>query len=113
MNRTVLDTATPAKPRFHLYAHCLKETAGGVSLLVINSSPVSHLLQLPAAGIRYTLHSDRLRGKTVRLNGSRLELRGSDEIPSLRGAPYAPGPMRFAPFTITFLAIPGAHNRAC
>jgi len=42
-----------------------------------------------------------------------LHLSADDDLPPLAGAQTAAGALTFAPFTISFLAIPEAANQAC
>ncbi|MBN9042815.1 MAG: hypothetical protein BGP05_12430 [Rhizobiales bacterium 62-47] len=114
MGPTVLDAGVPPQPGLHVYAHCLRDVAGGVAVLVINNGhAVARTLRLPLASQRYTLDATELAGTQVRLNGLLLALTGTDELPSLDGSATAPGAVTFAPATITFLALPDARNAAC
>lgn len=112
MGETVLD-AGPARPGLHVYAQCLRGRPGGVAVAALNldrSKPAT--LQLPTAAERYTLSADELQGASVKLNDRALGMAG-DQLPALRPAKAAKGPIRLEPATITFLAIPGAANPAC
>ncbi len=113
MGTTVLDSGVPVRAALHIYAHCLRGTAGGVALLAINTDKVaSQTLSLRAAGQRYTL-SGSLEGKRVQLNGHELELDARDGLPPLAGVRTRPGDITLAPATITFLGLPEAANRSC
>jgi len=114
MGNVVLDPGVPIHAGLHVYAHCQRETPGGVSLLVINSDrSAPHSLMFPAASERYTLDAANLQDVTVRLNGSALALSALDDLPRITGAPTPAGALSFAPATITFLAVPTAANNAC
>jgi Glycosyl hydrolase family 79, N-terminal domain len=114
MGRTVLDPGVPNQTGFHVYAHCHSSIRGGVSLLVINTSRnTPQRLVLTSASNRYTLDAARLRDRTVRLNGSELQLNATYQLPAMKGIPAAPGALTFWPATITFLAVPAAANSAC
>jgi hypothetical protein len=114
MGITVLDPGMPVRAGFHVYAHCQRETPGGVALLVINTDRrSSQALTLPTASERYTLDAPALQGAVVRLNGNSLDLEADDELPHTDGAPTDAGVVKFAPATITFLTIPTAGNKAC
>jgi hypothetical protein len=81
---------------------------------VINNDPqTSHELVLPHSSERFTLDATALQDTAVRLNGVVLKTAGADPLPKLGGLPANPGLLRFAPTTITFLAIPDAGNRNC
>jgi hypothetical protein len=114
MGRTVLDAGPSAQSGLHIYAHCNPAMPGGVSVLAVNTSrDASRALALPIASERYTLHASRLQSATVQLNGSTLALGVNDELPSITATATPAGVVRFAPATITFLAIPAAANPAC
>ncbi len=114
MGSVVLDPGVPVQAGLHVYAHCLRGTSGGVSLLILNvdrSAP--HALTLPAASERYALDAASLQDTTVRLNGLPLRLGAQDDLPRIAGVWTAAGALTFAPATITFLTMPAAGNQAC
>jgi hypothetical protein len=114
MGTTVLDAIAPVPSGLHLYAHCQRDTPGGVTLLAINTDrDAAHSLMLPTASVRYTLDAANLLEARVRLNGRILALDADDAVPTLAGAPTTAGTLTFEPTTITFLAFPEAGNRAC
>ena len=114
MDTGVLESGIPIQSGLHLYAHCLRGTPGGVALLAINNDRAApRTLTVPLPGERYTLSSDDLQGKTVRLNGVALELGADDVLPDPTGVSTQPGQLSLAPATITFIAVPAAGNRAC
>jgi hypothetical protein len=113
MGTVVLDAGSP-REGLHLYAQCLRGHPGGVALLAINNSRTDRSeITLPIASVRYTLSASTLRSASVMLNGESLELASNDDLPKINGRAVAAGPMRFAPATITFLAVPEAGNAAC
>jgi len=114
MGTIVLDPGMPIQRGLHVYAHCQRHAPGAVVLLVINNDPqTSHELVLPHSSERFTLDATALQDTAVRLNGVVLKTAGADPLPKLGGLPANPGSLRFAPTTITFLAIPDAGNRNC
>ena len=114
MGTVVLDPGVPVQRGLHVYAHCQRQMPGAVVLLVINNDPqTSHELVLPNSSVRFTLDAATLQDVAVRLNGVLLAAEGPDQLPKLAGVPTNAGSMRFAPTTITFLAVPGAENRNC
>ena len=114
MGSVVLDPGLPVQAGLHVYAHCLRGTSGGVSLLILNvDRSASHALTLPAASERYGLDAASLQDTTVRLNGLPLQLGAQDDLPRIAGVWTAAGALTFAPATITFLTMPAAGNRAC
>ena len=114
MDTKVLEPGVPIQSGLHLYAHCLRGKPGGVALLAINNDrAAARTLTVPVPGERYTLSSDDLQAKAVRLNGVELKLGADDVLPDLTGVPVQAGNMSLDPATITFIALPGAGNQAC
>lgn len=114
MGATVLDPGVPADDGLRVYAHCQRDVPGGVTLLAINTDRDNpRTLTLPEPGRRHTLTADPLDSKTVKLNGTELELGPDDALPNLSGAPIGAGDVTLDPATITFLTIPGAGNPTC
>jgi hypothetical protein len=114
MGSTVLDAGGPRGSALHVYAHCLRDVAGGVAVLAINTDrDATHALRIPDRSFRYTLDAPQLQDATVQLNGERLALNAHDELPALDGRATAAAVVTFAPATITFLAMPDARNAAC
>jgi len=114
MGTTVLDAAIPSIPGMHVYAHCLRDTSGGVALLAINADRTkSRSFRLPVTAERYTLTAKNLSSMHVQLNGKQLDLGADDVLPPLHGVNIPSGRTMFTPTSITFLAIPGANNAAC
>jgi heparanase len=113
MGNVVLDAGSP-REGLHLYAHCLRANPGGVALLAINNSRTKGSeITLPAASVRYTLSSSPLQSDSVMLNGQPLNLGPNDALPEIEGRAIPAGQVRFAPATITFLAVPEPANAAC
>lgn len=114
MGTTVLDPGVPADGGLRVYAHCQPNTPGGVTLLAINTDRDNpQTLTVPDGAQRYTLTADPLDSKTVKLNGTVLELGADDSLPELTGDPIEAGEVSLDPATITFLTIPDAGNTAC
>lgn len=114
MGTTVLDPGPSPAPSLHVYAQCLRNHPGGVALLVINADATQkQSLHVPTASERYTLTAHQLTDKQVQLNGTDLALGADDALPQLKGASTHSGEVAFAPASITFLALPAAHNASC
>ncbi len=114
MGTTVLNPAASSAPGLHVYAQCLAGYPGGVAILAINASrEAQQVLDLPVASNRYTLTAKNLQDKTVLLNGAELRLTASDDLPALESTATPAGPVTLAPASITFLAVPKAHNANC
>jgi heparanase 1 len=114
MGTTVLDPGASPSPNLHLYAQCLRNQPGGVALLAINADrTTAYSLAVPVAGERYTLTAKELMDKQVQLNDADLKLGADDSLPELQGTATKTGKLAFAPTSITFLALPMAHNASC
>ena len=114
MGTVVLDSGVPIERGLHVYAHCQRRTPGGVVLLVINNDTQdSHELVLSDTAARFTLDAATLQDASVRLNGTVLALDAPDKFPAMAGMATSPGPINFAPATISFVAVSDARNRNC
>jgi hypothetical protein len=114
MGTTVLEPGPSPTSNLHLYAQCLRNHPGGVALLVINADQnMPQSFGVPTASERYTLTAEDLQDRSVKLNGVELQLGAGDTLPELRGKATRSGQVEFALASITFLAIPKAHNASC
>jgi hypothetical protein len=114
MGTTVLDAVASPAPNLHVYAQCLRNHPGGVALLIINADPAEvKSLEVTTASERYTLTAQKLLDTRVQLNGVDLQLGAEDALPELKGSATRSGKITFAPASITFLALPKAHNESC
>jgi hypothetical protein len=114
MGTTVLDPGASPAPALHLYAQCLRNHPGGVALLALNTGKdTAQTIEIPTRAERYTLTARNLTDRVVLLNGTELKLGTEDALPVLKGTATPPGKVIFAPTTITFLALPDAHNASC
>ncbi len=114
MGATVLDPHTSPIPNLYVYAHCLQNHPGGVTLLVINADRQQvHEITLPSDAERYTLTAKQLQGTTVQLNGKTLQLNSDGDVPQFAGQPTRAGRLSFGPTSVTFLAIADADNSNC
>ena len=114
MGIVVLQPDISIQQGLHVYAHCMRDGAGGVALLVINNDlSRATSLTLPIETQRYTLSAHSLQSREVMLNGTRLALGPDDALPELRPVPERARAVMFAPTTITFLAAPAVRNPAC
>jgi hypothetical protein len=114
MGTTVLNPGPSEPDTTHVYAQCLRGRPGGVALLIVNADRTNaRTMKIPTASVRYTLTAPALESGTVQLNGIELKLGAEDELPELAGVPAKAGNLRFAPASITFLAVPQANNTSC
>ena len=75
MRTSVLKPGPSPAQSLHLYAQCLKDVPGGVTLLAINADPTgSQNLTSRAASERYTMTAAKLEDTRVELNGKELQL---------------------------------------
>ena len=114
MGTTVLDPGVTNGPGLHVYAHCMRDKPGGVTMLVINTDRQnSRTLSIPVAANRYTLTATDLVSKTVLLNDEPLRLAADDALPMMAGPVTTKGSVGFASKSITFLVVPDAQNQMC
>lgn len=108
----VLD-AGPIKPGLHVYAHCLRGTPGGVTVMAINLEQSPAVFRASGSAEVYALTSPDLMSKTVLLNGKPLVLGADDSLPAIAPVKQAGGRIALAGHSVNFIALPGAGNRAC
>jgi len=113
MGTTVLEAGVGIAEGRHVYAHCMRSTPGGVTLLVINNSRTETVTEIPLESRRYTLSADPLQNADVELNEATLKVDDSGDLPAIEGVATAAGSVSFAPGSITFLTIERAGNSAC
>jgi heparanase len=110
MGRTVLGPGHTSAPDMHLYAHSLRDHPGGIALIAINAHrTASQEISIPAESERYTLTAKRLLDTAVELNGTKLKLKASGDLPQIAGIRTPPGTITLAPTSITFLAMPATQ----
>jgi heparanase 1 len=111
---TVLDAGTAPSPTVHLYAQCMKNHPGGVTLLALNLNRTeSASLTVPETSRRFTLTSTDLMSRTVQLNGKDLMLSPSGDVPVPTGLATPKGAVSLPAASITFFTIPEANNVSC
>lgn len=114
MGATVLDPHTSPIPNVYVYAHCLRNHPGGVTLLVINADRQQvHEITLQSDAERYTLTAKQLQDTLVQLNGKTLQLNKDGDMPQFLGQATRAGHISFTPTSITFLEIASADNGNC
>jgi hypothetical protein len=112
MGPVVLD-AGEIRNGFHVYAHCLRDRRGGVSVLAINNGDAPATFEAPLAADLYILSAPTERSATVQLNGKTLALEPNDRLPKLQPQHVRAGAVTIAPRSIGFIALPSAGNAAC
>ena len=114
MGTTVLNAGSQSAETLHVYAHCMKNKPGGVTLLALNLSRTdSGSLDIPGGGVRFTLTAKDLMGRTMELNGKELMVASNGDLPEFQGAPVRRGTMALPPASISFVEFAGAGNAAC
>ncbi len=114
MGTTVLDAGSAPSSSIHLYAQCMKNRPGGVTLLALNLSRTDMLsMRIPEKAMRYTMTAPELMSHTVQLNGKDLALSSSGDVPTLTGVTAPKGEVNLPAASITFLEFAGANNSAC
>jgi len=97
-----------------LYAHCLRDTAGGVGLLALNTSEVAHTLVLGVEnGKVWVMTGAPLDTRAVQINGQTPRLDDSGELRGLDGVPLRDGRVSLPAQSIAFVAAAAARNSAC
>jgi len=112
MGARVLD-AGPLRAGLHVYAHCLRDTPGGVAVLAINLQSAPAVLDLSTSADLYALSATGLESDTLLLNGRPLNLTAADQLPSLLPTRLKARRVTLVPTSINFLAIPQARNPHC
>ncbi|WP_395020752.1 hypothetical protein [Dongia sp.] len=106
MGETVFDCGAPTAG-YHLYVHSLRDRPNGKAVLALNTDrEKEQLLRLPVPSARYTLTARELQARAVMLNGTLLQASLEGVLPDLVAERAAPGSLRLAPASITFLEIP-------
>ena len=114
MGTRVLDPGVSMTAALYVYAHCLPNAKGGVTVVALNTSKdATQTIVIPAAAQRYTLTSPELFSSIAMLNGQELKAEANGSLPSMKAAHVRPGAVTLAPLSITFLTIPSAGNVAC
>jgi hypothetical protein len=114
MGFTVLNPGPTAIPDVYVFAHCLRDKPGGVALLAINADKTNpHDLSLSSKALRYSLSSTDLASSSIQLNGVELAATAEGDLPPMNGVPQTKGLVQLPAASITFFAVPAAHDAAC
>ena len=114
MGTTVLDAGSAKAAKVHIYAHCMKGHAGGVTVLALNlDREAAQEIEIAGKSTRYTLTAPELMSRSVELNGKALALAVNGDVPTLVGIPFAGGKVPLPPASISFFSVAGAGNSAC
>lgn len=109
----VLDTGG-LTPGLHVYAHCLRGTRGGVTVMAINLELApARLDALSGPAELYSLTAPELTSRTVLLNGKPLEVEADDSLPAIVPQRIDGKHIELAGHSVNFIAFPQAKNRYC
>ncbi|EBQ8434283.1 hypothetical protein B5P62_23445 [Salmonella enterica] len=112
MGNVVLDTPSTS-PDLHLYAQCLKNSPGGVTLLALNINNNAFSVKLDKPVDIYQLSADgNINKSSVLLNGNKLQLTSDNRIPHLSPLKNE-GRVIIPARSIVFMAVKKAHNPYC
>lgn len=112
MGAQVLD-AGPTQPGLHVYAHCQRGVAGGVTLLAINLEKAPADIRFIGPASLYALTSPELQSRTVLLNGRPLALGAGDTLPAISPVKLKGNRVTLAPTSVSFITLPRANNANC
>lgn len=115
MGSVVLAPPQGSTPEFRIYAHCLVGVKGGVGLTAINIGTQPQTLSGLGAARVWNLAvapGQKIDTKAVTVNGTTPRLLPNGKLAGLAGQP-ARGSVSVPGQSITFVAVPGAANRAC
>lgn len=112
MGTGVLD-AGQQRPGVHLYAHCQRGNANGVTLLALNLTDRAQSIDVGATAQHYSLTAPELQSRTVLLNGRALSLTKRDRLPAMSPATVRGGRVTLPPKSDNFIVVPYARNAAC
>jgi heparanase 1 len=114
MGTTVLNAGASPSESLALYAQCMKNHPGGVTLLALNlNGTKTQKFNVPGDALSYTLTSPDLMSHEVELNDMPMALLANGDVPSPKGLPTAKGELRLPAASITFFTFAGANNPAC
>lgn len=86
-----------------VFAHNLKGTKNGKTMLVINTNAKETTIDIPKNALKYQLTADNLLAKTIKLNGKELKLNADDNLPVLNGEKIKAGTLKIQAHSIVFL----------
>ena len=108
----VLD-AGQIQPGLHVYAHCLRGSPGGVTVMAINLEATPASVKVTSPAQIYALTAPELQSRTVLLNGRPLTLGPGDAVPELLPAKVEGDRVALAAHSVNFITLPQARNPNC
>ena len=114
MGPVVLNPQVPSGQSLRVYAQCMKDHKGGVTLLAMNIAlDREQAITIPISADGYTLTAPGLTSTNVLLNGVELRAAADGTLPEISGRRVDAGTFQLPPASITFFTIPSAHNKSC
>lgn len=104
MGTEVYDAGTE-KEGIYVFAHNLKGSESGKTILIINTSKEATSINLPSDAEQFTLTSNELEGTNVLLNGQELALTANDEVPTITGKNVKAGNIELPETSISFFTL--------
>ncbi|RAX54384.1 hypothetical protein CCY99_03245 [Helicobacter sp. 16-1353] len=114
MGTTILDISS-TNPNLHLYAQCMKNNMGGVSIIALNiDSKEAFSISTDKPLETYTLSADGdiNTSSSVLLNNTKLQL-SNDKLPKLSPIKNNDSKLTIPPQSIVFITIKDARNPHC
>lgn len=106
MGTTVYDCSNQNTNHTHIYCHSRKDDKPGFSYLIINNSPTETVyIKTPKETEFYTLDAQNIRSSVIQLNGKKLEISDTQQIPNLSPIKLNPGIIGLAPLSCSFIVI--------
>jgi len=102
MGTKVYDASALSK-EISVFVHNLKNSFSGRAVLIINPKDSDYLINIPYKAQQYLFTADELQTKTVKLNGTVLQLKPDDTLPDLKGKKIKAGEIQLPPHSILFL----------
>jgi hypothetical protein len=112
MDKTVLASPKSPAPELRLYAHCMRGTKGGVSILALNIGTTEQSLNVGDKATVWNITGAPIDTSAVKVNGIEPKLDEDGEIEGLDGVP-AKGSLKVPGQSIAFIAVTDAGNKAC
>ena len=114
MGTRVLDAGVAATDTLYVYAACMRDVKGGVTVVAVNTGKdAAQTVTIPVGASQYALTSAELFSSSVKLNGIDLKADPNGSLPPLKAVAAKKGAQSLAPLSITFLTMPKAGNAAC
>ncbi len=86
-----------------VFAHNLKNSENGISVLIVNPNETETAIDIPANAEQYLITADETLSKTVKLNGEILQLKKDSSLPEIKGKKIKAGEINIPPLSICFL----------